>query len=453
MIRANLKSLYAAPLMLLLASFVLGQSDRGTITGTVTDNSGAAVPGGNVTVTNLGTNTASTAVSTNEGVYSIPALQPGTYRVRSEKGGFKRAEVNQVALVAGNITSVNVTMEVGQVNETVEITAGAAQLQTESPKTSTQVSNKQVDELPLVVGGALRNAFDLALITPEAKSFGDDAFVVGGGQGGAFGITLDGVSAGTGRFGSVQWASVNTPSLDAITEFAVETNGFKAEYGRASGGILTFSSKSGTNEYHGTAYEFLRNNFFDARRFFEDKRGVLKQHDFGGSFGGPVWIPKLYKGTDKTFFFTSLEYFRNRVGASSGTFSVPTPEMFTGDFSKWVDTSGKLIPIYDPASTRVVNGVTVRDQISCNGQLNVICPNRISPLAKAILGFIDVKPNTGAAPGASGYVRNNFINTTGTQLEPWTKYSVKVDHSFSEKNKISGLYNYGYQDRKSTRLN
>src|SRR5262249_11435693 len=142
MTRTNLKCICAALLTLLLASLVLGQSDRGTITGTVTDNTGAAVAAATVTATNIATNSSSSAVTSSEGVYSIPALPPGTYRVRIEKSGFKRADVNQVALVAGNIASVNATMEVGQVNETVEIAAGAAQLQTESPKISTQVSNK-----------------------------------------------------------------------------------------------------------------------------------------------------------------------------------------------------------------------------------------------------------------------------------------------------------------------
>src|SRR5262245_734171 len=170
---ANLKSLYAALLTLLLASFVLGQSDRGTITGTVTDSPGAAVPGAKVTVTNLATNADSTAVTTSDGVYSIVALQPGAYRVRIEKSGFKRAELGQVAGVIGNTTAANVTMEVGQVSETVEIAAAAGgQVQTENAKISSQVSNKQIDQLPLVVAGTMRSPFDLSLLTPEAKPLG-----------------------------------------------------------------------------------------------------------------------------------------------------------------------------------------------------------------------------------------------------------------------------------------
>src|SRR5262249_7892224 len=145
--KASMKLFCAVSLTLLLATFVSGQSDRGTITGTVTDSSGAAVPGANVTVTNTATNSNSTAVTTSDGVYTIPALQPGSYRVRVEKSGFKRAEIAQVAVAVGSTIAANVTMEVGQVSETVEIASGAgAQVQTENAKISSQVSNKQIDQ-------------------------------------------------------------------------------------------------------------------------------------------------------------------------------------------------------------------------------------------------------------------------------------------------------------------
>ena len=148
---------------------------------------------------------------------------------------------------------------------------------------------------------------------------------------------------------------MNTPSLDAITEFAVETNGFKAEYGQAGGGLINFVSKSGTNDLHGTLYEYVRNDAFDARSFFQAKKQVYKQHDFGGTVGGPVWIPKIYDGRNKSFFFFSYEAFRNRNGAVSDRRTVPTPEMYDGDFHNWVDASGKMIQLYDPFTLN--NGV------------------------------------------------------------------------------------------------
>src|SRR5262249_38695481 len=447
MTRINLKSLCAAILTLLLAPFVLGQSDRGVVTGDVTDKNGAVIAGATVTATNTATNITSTAVTTSGGRYTIPALPVGTYKIRVEKAGFKIASVDNVTVNASTTTPIDVAMEVGDVSQTVDIAASTgAQVQTENAKISSGVTNKLVEELPLVVGGAVRNAFDLAVLTPEARPFGTSSgaadFSIGGGQGGAWGITLDGVNAGTARFGSTQWASVNTPSLEGITEFTVDTNGFKAEYGRASGGNLSFASKGGTNQYHGSAYEFLRNDALDASSYFEDRRGILKQNDFGWSFGGPVWVPKIYKGKDKTFFFSTMEWFRNRRAGQPFNTSVPTPEMFNGDFSKWVDAAGNVIPIYDPTTTATVNGRLVRDHVP-NQQMPA---NRISPFAKQFLGVVGagLKPTTTAAPGTFAYVNNNYIKATGTSLDPWTKFSVRGDHTFSEKNKISGLYNYGY---------
>jgi hypothetical protein len=469
MTRASLKLFCAALLVILPATSGLGQSDRGTITGTVIDSTGAAVPGASVTVTNTATNANSAAVTTSDGVYSIPALQPGAYRVRVEKSGFKRSEIAQVTVAVGSTIAANVTMEVGQVNETVEIASAAGgQVQTENARISSQVSNKQIDELPLVVSGTMRSPFDLTLLTPESKpiGLGGDAgvqgpgytsnFSLGGGQGGTWGITLDGASSGTSRFGSTEWASLNTPSIDAITEFSVDTNGFKAEFGRAQGGSLNFSSRSGTNDYHGTVYEFGRNDFFDARNYFENTRSVLKQHDYGLTLGGPVRIPWVYNGKNKTFFFGSAEWFKNRAGANSFVTSVPTPEMYRGDFSKWVDTNGRMLPIYDPATTRPnpnynpglaiseSNPRFIRDPFPNNQ----IPADRISPMARRYLDYVGntVFPNAAGAPGTFAYVNQNYRSTAGSSLFPWTKWSVKIDHIFSEKHKISGLYNYGLSE-------
>lgn len=434
----------------LLAALAWAQTDRGIITGTVSDASGAVVPGARVTVTNVATNAAFTTESTATGNYTVPSLPPGTYRVRVESEGFKAFERANVVVIAGGTARADAVLEVGQITESISVTSTLAQVQTETAKVSTQVSTKMVDELPLVVGGAMRGAFDLAIITPEANQpdiDSDKAFSIGGGQAASYGATLDGISILTGRFNSVQWANVNTPSVDAITEFTVETNGYKAEYGRASGGLITFASKSGTNDFHGTTYEFLRNDALDARRFFEDEKGVYKQHDFGFSVGGPVLIPKVYNGKNKTFWFASGEWFRNRVGAASGRFSVPTSEMYQGDFTNWVDANGRQLPIYDPDTQRPdPNGSGfIRDPFPGN----MVPQARFSPLASNYLKIIgnSVFPNSGAAPGTSDYVRDNYINDVGTALDPWTKFSAKADHNFSENTKVSFLYNYGLHER------
>ncbi len=435
-------------LLLLLGSvgLALAQTERGIINGTVTDSTGASVPESRVVATNTATNVTFATETTSSGDYTIPALPVGTYQLRVEKQGFKAALRSDIIVSAGSTVTVNAQLEVGAITESVQVAATLELLQTATAKVSTSVSNKMVDELPLVVGGAMRGAFDLALVTPEANQPNDDNFNVGGGQGGAFGATLDGVSILTGRFNSVQWTNVNTPSVDAITEFAVETNGFKAEFGRGQGGMITFSSKSGTNSLHGTVYEFLRNDVLDARRFFENQKGKYKQHDFGWSVGGPVWIPKIYDGRNRTFFFAAGEWFRNRVGAGSNFFSVPTPEMYNGDFSNWVDGNGRRLSIYDPATTTASGSGFTRQPFANN----LIPQARFSAISRSYVTLIRdiLKPNNGAAPGTSDYVRNNYVNNVGTALDPWTKYSVKADHNVGQNDRVSFLYNYGLHEVK-----
>ncbi len=209
--------------------------------------------------------------------------------------------------------------EVGAATQAIEVQAAAVQLQTEDAKNSVTLQNKLVDDLPLVVNGSVRTPFDLASLAPDAKNLGgDNGFAVGGGQAASYGTSLDGVSTNTSRALSKSWVATNSPSVEAIEQFTVDSNGYKAEYGHAGAGIWTSASKSGTNQYHGSAYEFLRNNAFDANNFFNNSAAkfipisIYKQNDFGATIGGPIWIPKVYRGKDKSFFFFSYEGFRNR---------------------------------------------------------------------------------------------------------------------------------------------
>ena len=436
--------------LMLSAALLFGQSERGTITGTVTDSTGAAVPQAKITATEAATNVATSTRSNEAGDYTLPNLPIGTYNVRIEKEGFTSSVRSGIKLDASATVRVDAALAVGSTTTTIEITAAAVQLQTSDAKTSATVTNQMVDELPLVVGGTLRSPFDLATITPESKNIGgDNGFMLGGGQAASYGTTLDGISTNTSRALSISWVSSNAPSLEAVTEFTVDTNGFKAEYGHAGGGVMTFSSKSGTNELHGSAYEFLRNNDFDANRFFSNEAGVpraiYKQSDFGGSIGGPIWIPKIYKGKGKSFFFFAYEGFRNRVGATAYTTTVPTPEMYKGDFSKWVNASGTMIPIYDPTTqVTAADGTVTRTPFAGNQ----IPQSLIDPTAVKALGVFasgpggQLTPNNGAAPGTLAYVNNNFLVTQGSQINPINKFSIKGDHIFSVKDRISGYYGY-----------
>ncbi|MES1256851.1 MAG: TonB-dependent receptor, partial [Acidobacteriota bacterium] len=287
---------------------------------------------------------------------------------------------------------------------------------------------------------------DLAALIPDAKNLGgDNGFSLGGGQAASYGTSLDGVSTNTSRALSKSWVSSNAPSIEAIDQFTVDTNGFKAEYGHAGGGNMTFVSKSGTNAFHGSAYEFLRNNDFDANNWFNNRSGIAnsiyKQNDFGATVGGPVWIPKIYRGKDKTFFFFSYEGFRNRSGANGAQFTVPTTEMYNGDFTKWVTSTGALIPIFDPTTQKTnPDGSVTRTQFPGN----IIPKSMFSPAAVKALSVFQgsgiLTANNGAAPGTNAYVLNNYRVLTGTQVAPVNKTSIKGDHIFGAKHRISGYY-------------
>ena len=428
------------------------QSGAGTISGTVRDPAGAVVVNATVMVTNTATNVARSVQTNGAGDYTAPNLPVGPYNIRVEQQGFKPALISNITLNAAANVRADFSLELGTAQQTVEVQANAVQLQTEDAKTSVTVTNKLVEELPLVVSGALRSPFDLAVLTPEAKNLGGDyGFILGGGQGAAYNVTLDGVSANDTSAQITSWVATNAPSVEAITEFTVDTNGFKAEYGHSTGGVMTFVSKSGTNEYHGSAYEFLRNNALDANYFFSNKSGVArqvyKQSDFGASFGGPVYIPKIINGKNKTFFFASYEGFRNRVGAIASSATIPTPEMWDGDFRNWVNSAGQQIPIYDPTTQRTdASGNVTRSPFPNN----MVPKNLFDPLSvKAMSVFQEgvgvLKPNNGAAPGTVGYVSNNYLITSGSSVTPYNKFSVKGDHVFSEKDRLSGFYGYNRQ--------
>jgi hypothetical protein len=443
-----LSRICAIAVSLCLAGALVAQQDRGIITGVVKDASGAVVGGAKVTATRTETNTVFTTVSTETGDYTLPSLPIGTYNVLVEKDGFKPLRSTKVTVIASGTARVDATLEIGTTQQTIEVLAQANVIQTENARIQTQVSNKLVDELPLVVGGAVRSAFDLALLAPETKNSGntDTNFQIGGGQAASWGMTLDGVSATTGRALQTVWATVNTPSLDAISEFTVDSNGFKAEYSRSAGGTMSFVSKSGTNDFHGNVYEFLRNDALDARRFFEARRAIYRQNDFGFTAGGPVLIPKLYNGKNKTFFFAAGEWFRNRVGASPNFLSVAPPEFYNGDLRNWVDAQGRQLQIYDPSTTRRdASGRNIRDPFPNNQ----IPQARFDPTSRKLfeLGQLALPNRPGLTPGTSDYVRNNFIEQ-GTILAPWDKISFKGDHVLTEKHRLSGYY--GYNTRSTT---
>jgi len=438
-IRLSLLVFFAA------AAVCFAQSERGNITGVVTDASNSVVPKAPVKVINQGTNAASSVAASSTGEYNVPNLVPGTYRVEVTAPGFQTVVIDGIMLTAGATARADVRLQVGGVTQTVEVQAQNAQLQTEDAKISTAVSNTLVDQLPLVVGGAMRSAFDLVSTVTDAKGgAGGSNLVLGGGQGGAFGTTFDGVSVNTNRQGITTETNYLTPSVEAITEFAVDTNGYKAEFGQAGGGVISFASKSGTNEVHGSGYDFIRNDDVDARSFFAATRSIYKQNDFGGSLGGPVWIPKLYNGKNRTFFFAAYEGFRNRQGSPGVISSVPTPEMYQGNFTNLVNSKNQLLTIYDPNTTQANPSGSGFIRTPFPG--NMIPVSRFSTVSNQYLALAKgvLLPNRpGIVPGTIGYISNNYVSGGGSSAEGTDKVSVKVDHAINSKHRVSYLYNRG----------
>jgi len=425
--------------ILAVPTLTFAQTERGTITGVVMDSTKAAVPGVSIKVINTATNAATTVTSSDSGSYSAANLPPGTYRIEATLEGFRTSVVEGISLGAATTARIDVTLNLGAMTESVNVVAENQAVSTEDAKVATNVSNRLIDELPLVVGGAMRSPFDLISTVPEAKGSGGSVSL-GGGQGASFGATLDGISVNTNRNADTAETAFLTPSLEAITEFSVETNGFKPEFGQAGGGAITFASKSGTNILQGSGYGFFRHDALDKKGFFEASKGIYKQSDFGGSLGGPVRLPNMYDGLNKTFFFASYEGFHNEQGSNASFQSVPTPEMWNGDFSNWVNASGQRITIYDPATTRLVNGVLVRDPFPNNR----IPAERFSTVAKQYIALarnVLVPNRQSIAPGTFGYVNNNYVSEGRSTIERTDKYSLKIDHTLSNTNRVAYVFN------------
>jgi Carboxypeptidase regulatory-like domain len=289
----------ALTVVLLLTSTGLAsaQVDRGTITGTVTDSTGGIVAKASVKAVHVATNFERTVTTSDQGTYTIPQLQVGFYVVIVTATGFQTTTFENVEVTAGGTARVDGTLAVGGLQDAVTVSGESKQIQTDSVKVTTAIGSKFIQDLPLVVGGQLRSPLDLSLIAPEAKAgtSGDGArgnIVIGGGQEGGWDLTVDGISATPGQPGEQRlWTTLNSPSVEAITEFAVDTNGFKSEFGHAGGGAVSFVSRSGSNSWRGKAFEFYRDDKLDTIDYFSKALGrskpPLEQH----VFGGPIKIP------------------------------------------------------------------------------------------------------------------------------------------------------------------
>jgi hypothetical protein len=427
-------------LLLMLGVNVYAQLNQATLTGVVSDPSGAAVVNAKVNAVHVATNAAFSTVTTATGNYTLPALEIGEYRVEVEAPGFKREVRPSITLESGATVRLDFTLELGQISESVQVNATATALETESTRISTNLTSKLVEDIPLEVSGQIRNVFDLAVVLPEAKTGANGQYRIGGGQTASWDMTMDGSSVTSASTNyQTERAPISSAPVDAINEFSVTTSGMKAEYGRAMG-VISFTTKSGTNQFHGTVSDYLRNSITDARGFFAASTPVLKQNDFGGTFGGPVWIPKLYNGRNKTFFFASYEGFRNRSGATPSYSTIPLPGMYTGDFSGWTNKNG-VIPVYDPASTTLSSDGKTYTRTPFTG--NQIPISRFSQVAA---NYIALRPASLVPNVAGAGPTNNYFSQQGGTIQPWDKWTIRADHQLNSNNHFSYLLLRGERD-------
>src|SRR4029077_3812998 len=283
------------------------------------------------------------------GAYRLPDLQVGTYNVGVASPGFKTTNRTGVLVQVNTTSSLDITLTPGDVTETLTVSADLPALQTETSDIGTVVDKKQIMELPLALGGqgVLRAPEAFVFLTPGTTGPGSNDSSNGvfeaklaGGQNFGNEVILDGAS--TARADSGSAFDQTAPSVEALTEFKVTTSTVPAEFGRTSGGVESFATRSGTNSFHGTAYDIFRNDALNANSWFNNLQGqprnVDRKNDYGGSLGGPVWIPKIYNGRDKTFFFFSYEQYRQTQGSTT-TSTVPTAAERTGDFSSLLTTT------------------------------------------------------------------------------------------------------------------
>lgn len=435
-----------------LAVPLFSQLDRGTLTGTVTDSTGAVIPGAEITIHNTATGATYRTQSTETGNYNMPNLPPGLYQVIFEAQSFKRYVRSGITLRATEVLRVDGTLELGALTESIQVTAEVPRLQTETPEVGTSLQNTQLVDLPLSFSGT-RVAENFAYkVTPGVSGGSWSSHILGSTEFSKETL-LDGASVTTERAGHFGESSV---SVEALQEFKIQTSGMSAEFARTQGGIFNYIMKSGTNEIHGSAYGALRNEALNANTFVNNFRGEKRSQDrkqnYAFSFGAPVYIPKVYDGHNRTFFYATYERYRQRTygfGAPSRTH--PLPEFYDGDFSRLlqtgtagVDALGRQVPrgaIFDPATFRQLpNGRWVGEMFPGNR----IPASRFSSISRRLNSIAKEHylPTITDASGKIALTNNAVFPVSSTPEFDQYQFSIKLDQIISDQHKLSGSYSY-----------
>ena len=409
-----------AVLCLLAAHPVSAQLQSGRIVGTILDAQRSGIPGATVVVTNVATNQSRNVVTDSQGNYVVTPLDPGIYNVSAEMQGFQTTVRNGLELTVGQAARVELVLNVGGLSTEVQVTAETPLLNTESATLSEVITNEQIVDLPLNGRGfheLARLTSGVALLPPTGNTQPVrpevvNGNVIGGVAGSQTRFLLDGVDITEEHQGGT-WIQT---SVDALQEFSVQQNAYSAEF-HGAGATFNVTTKSGGNAFHGSVFEFMRDDAFDSKNFFAVNKEKLERNQFGGTLGGPVMIPGLYDGRNKTFFFASYEGHRRQQGIVDVS-NVPSAAQRQGDFSG-------LAPIFDPLTTASVGGVATRTQFPNNQ----IPADRISPQAQFFLRYIPL-PN---APGNT-YVANPITEFNADQM------TLRLDQEISSQHRLFARY-------------
>jgi Carboxypeptidase regulatory-like domain len=474
-----MRRLRLAPLavLLVLAATVLAQSDRGAIKGVVVDLQGSVVSGARVTLINSATASSVNVTTDNTGNFLFPALVVGTYQLTVERTGFKKFSQPDIRVEVGRTTTLTVGLETGNVSETVTVTEQALTLDTATSDTGTAVTRRQILDLPVPLTGSMRNPLNFVILTPGVSGSipganPDLRLNISGAPAASAEVFVDGIPVSdTNSSGNV---ATNHPALEAVGEFKISNNSYAAEYGLATG-IISFTLRSGTNEFHGNVFEFLQNDALNALDFptktvagftgTEAIKAPLKQNEYGFTLGGPVWLPKKVfgpaglDGRNRLFFFTSYTGFKFRPSANNPNLTTIPNRFRQGDFSQLLgaqitvpnplnaaerlgvfDAAGRPVltgAIYDPTRSRTVTGpdgatYQIRDPFAGN-----IIPAGYAGLSSASRRILQDFPLA-----QSDALFNNFFRRTSSQTDQ-DRFVAKLDYNLSARQILSGSFSRG----------
>jgi len=436
-------------LFLTFAAAVFAQTAAGTITGTVADQTGAIVANAMVQAKHVETGTVYDAAASSTGNYTVSQLPVGTYEISAAVPGFKKYTRGGVTVTVASVVRVDISLEVGNASESVTVNEATALLETESGELSHNVQTTRMDDLPILGQGSsiagsagIRNPGAVGYITPGVWVQENSVIRVNGMPGNTYSVRIEGQDITNGNQGGTQ--AQQQPSVDMIQEVTIQTSNFAAEYGQVGGGYFNYTMKSGTNQLHGSVYDYFVNEALNANTPWLNTRPRARRNDYGFSLGGPVKLPKLYNGHDKTFFFFNFEQYRETAIISNLFLTLPTAAYRAGNFATAEDRAAPLGTdplgrpilegeIYDPKTQRTdpASGKVVRDPFANNS----IPVSRMDPVALAIQNLIPLPNLSGAACGGTCLVNNGLLPFPSVRHTEVPAF--KLDHSVNDRIKLS----------------